>query len=147
MPQLNLAVPDLSSAVPIIALVMLAALILIALTARTLIKSRAFAIALVAVVIIAGSSTIVGSLQSIAVLIGVAGVVTIGLVIALGRNPDVTDLLHSVARQHAPAPAPLDHQIAPPRTAQQLPSPMGEGLGVRVSRSSVIIPNGWGFDE
>jgi len=53
---------DLSSAVPIIALVVLAALILFTLTARSLIQSKALALVALAAIIIGGSSSIVGGL-------------------------------------------------------------------------------------
>ena len=143
---------DLSAALPLLALVVLAALILVALTARALIKSRAFTIALITAVVILGSSTIVGSLQSIALLLGVAGVIMIGLVLVLGRNPDVLDLLHVVARNTAvsrsESTAPLlpivehDRQIGSPRSAQQLPAPQSN---VRPAQRVIRLPKGWGF--
>lgn len=143
---------DLSAALPLLALVVLGALILFALTARTLIASRAFTIALVAAVVVLGSTTIVGSLQSIALLLGVAGVAVIGLVLALGRNPDVLDLLHVVARNTAvsrsestaPLPPIVEHdrQIGSPRSVQQLPAPQSN---VRPAQRVIRLPKDWGF--
>ncbi len=148
MPQITLPIElpaiDLSTVVPLLALVVLAALILITLTARSLIKSRAFTIATVAAVVVLGSSTIVGSLQSIAVLIGVAGAVTIGLVIVLGRTPDVTELLHTVvARREPPAPQLPTAVITQPPL---LNAPRQAAAPTRRRASSTVnVPKDWGF--
>lgn len=152
MPQITLPIElpaiDLGTIVPIVALVVLAALILATLTARSIIKSRAFGLGLFALIIIAGSSTIVGSLQAIAVLIGVAGVVTIGLVIALNRSPDVTDLLHIAVSRRDTTPQ------LPPATRYVLPAPrQSEGQGAMVvtqratANRATRPPEGWGFDD
>ena len=150
MPQITLPMElpaiDLGTIVPIVALVVLAALILATLTARSLIQSRAFTIAIVAAVVVLGSSTIVGSLQAIALLIGVAGVVTIGLVVALHRSPDVTDLLHIAVSRRDTTPQ------LPPATRYVLPAPrQGEGQGAMIvtQRTSHTTrpPEGWGFDD
>lgn len=141
---LELPAIDLGTIVPIIALVMLGALILVTLTAHSLIKSRAFGLGLFALIIIAGSATIVGSLQALAVLIGVAGVVAIGLIVVLGRNPDVIDLLHT-ARPQTPPQLPPGWDQQP---QAQLPPPAGRSASPAVRRSSSRIvrpPDGWGF--
>lgn len=133
---------DLGSALPIIALVVLGALILFTLTARSLIQSRAFTIAIVAAVVVLGSSTIVGSLQAIALLIGVAGIVTIGLVLVLHRSPDVTDLLHIVVSRRESTP-----QLPPATRPLQLNA--GQSVKVVTQRTSHTTrpPQGWGFDD
>lgn len=148
MPQLNFTMPDvdLTSAVPLIALVILAALILITLTARTLLQSKALAVVAVAAIVIGGSASIVGGLQALAVLIGVAGVAAIGLVISLNRSTDVIDLLHTVVKRDAqavtviqrdaqlPAPRAAVPQIGAPRRAQP-----------QSTYRPIDLPRDWGF--
>lgn len=151
MPQITLPIElpalDLSTIVPIVALVILGALILITLTARTLIKSRAFTVAMVAAVVVLGSSTIVGGLQSIALLIGVAGAVTIGLVIVLGRTPDVLDVVQTVVSRREPAVPQLPQ--LPPAVITQPPllnAPRQAAAPTRRRSSSTVIPpKDWGF--
>ena len=98
---------DLSQALPLIALVVLAVMILFSLLARSLIRSRAFALALVAAVVMLGNGAVVGEIGAFTTLIAVAGVVIIVGVIALGRNPGVLDLLHVVARRERATAAQL----------------------------------------
>ncbi len=149
MPQINIDAPDLSSAIPILALVVLAALILLTLTARTLLQSKALAVVAVAAIVIGGSASIVGGLQALAVLIGVAGLAAIGLIVTLNRATDVIDLLHVVVKRDTPAVTVIqrDAQIAAPRA--ELPRQLGAGRGdgKRANRAPVVIPNGWGFDD
>lgn len=144
MPQITLPIElpaiDLGTIVPIVALVVLAALILLTLTARTLIKSRAFTVVMIAVVVVLGSSTIVGGLQSIALLIGVAGAVTIGLVIVLGRTPDVLDVVRTVANK--PSVPPSQNVIDAPRQTYRLPA-AGQTAQRTARRTSAKIPRGW----
>ena len=138
---------DLSSVLPLLALVILAAMIVIALTARALIQSRAFNLVLVVTTIILGSSTLVGGLQSLALLIGVAGVVTIGLVLVLGRTPDVIDLLHAFvpSRSVPPATIEMDRPIAAPPALPQLPSPPSDVQSAVHAQRSIHLPRDWGF--
>jgi len=153
MPQLNFTMPDvdLSSAVPLIALVILAALILITLTARTLLQSKALAVVAVAALIIGGSASIVGGLQALAVLIGVAGVAAIGLVISLNRSTDVIDLLHTVVKRDAPAVTVIqrDAQLPAPRTsAPQLDAPRTVAprrAQPQATYRPIDLPRDWGF--
>jgi hypothetical protein len=138
---------DLSTLLPLLALVVLAALIIAALIARTLIKSRAFTVALVAAVVILGSTTIVGGLQSLAVLLGVSGLAVIGIVIALHHSPDVTELLHVVVKRDSP-PVILDQRRAelPAQPSLHLPVPSSRRLSVSPSRLHVIrLPKDSGF--
>lgn len=148
MPQLNFTMPDvdLSSAVPLIALVILAALILITLTARTLLQSKALAVVAVAALIIGGSASIVGGLQALAVLIGVAGVAAIGLVISLNRSTDVIDLLHTVVKRDAPAVTVIqrDAQLPAPRSAvPQIGAP--RRAQPPATHRPIDLPRDWGF--
>lgn len=103
MPQITLPITlpeiDLGTIVPIVALVILGALILITLTARSLIQSRALALVALAAIIIGGSSSIVGGLQAVAGVILVAGLVAIGLIVTLGRNREVLDVVRSVVER------------------------------------------------
>ncbi len=156
MPQITLPIElpaiDLGTIVPIVALVVLAALILATLTARSIIKSRAFGLGLFALIIIAGSATIVGSLQAIALLIGVVGVVTIGLVVVLGRNPDVLDLLQLVTRDVVVSRRDTTSPQLPPVVIDQraLPAPtpgQGSRAVTRHSAHATRPPTGWGFDD
>ena len=159
MPQITLPIElpsiDLSTIVPIVALVVIAALILATLTARSIIKSKAFTFVMIAVVVVLGSSTIVGSLQAIAVLIGIAGAVTIGLAVALHRSPDVTDLLHSVVSRRdttTPQLPPAQHPLLLGDGRPQVPNAAvgSEGHQARVvtRRPASHIarpPEVWGF--
>jgi len=144
--QLPIQLPtiDLRAIIPMLALVLLAGLILVALTARTLIKSKAFTVAMVAGVIVLGSGTIVGSLQSIAVLIGVSGAAIVAVIIVLGRNPDVLDLLHLAVKREQPTVTVIEpaRQIEPARTLPQIPATTAP----TARRSHTLtFPKDWGF--
>lgn len=151
MPEITVPIEfpaiNLESTMPLLILVILAALIVIALIAWSFIQSKALAIVAVAAIIIGGSSSIVGGLQSIALLIGVAGVVTIGLVLALGRQPDVIDLLHAIvpARSVPPAVIDADRPIAAPPTLPQLPSPTIDVQSAARAQRVIHLPRDWGF--
>lgn len=138
MPEIKIPVElptiDLGTILPLLVLVVLAALVIVALIVLRLIKSRAFGLAIVAGIIILGSGTIVGGLQALAVLAGVGGFVAVLLVIALGRHPDVLDLVRD-ATKHEQIPAgwaqPIDQprqpiMAAPKQTAERLPAPRGD---------------------
>jgi hypothetical protein len=133
---------DLSTLLPIIALVVLAALILITLTFRSLISSRVLAWAIGAVVIVYGASTIVGGLQSLAILIGVAGVAVIGIIIALRRSPEVTELLHVVVRRDSPTGI-IDQRRAelPAQPSLYLPVPPSLHPSVPSSSRPAVSPS------
>jgi hypothetical protein len=139
---------DLSAVLPIIALVILAALILVTLTARSLIQSRALALVALAAIIIGGSSSIVGGLQAIAGLILVTGLVAIGLIVTLGRHREVLDVVRIVVerptivyRQEQPRTQLLD---APPQT-YQLPAASQTTTPRRRAASTITLPKDWGF--
>lgn len=137
---------DLSSAVPIIALVVLAALILFTLTARSLIQSKALALVALAAIIIGGSSSIVGGLQAVAGLILVAGLVAIGLIVVLGRNREVLDIVRTAVERPAmtverPTPPQLPDVVD---TTYRLPA-AGQTTASRRRTRSGRIPPGMGF--
>lgn len=151
MPEITVPIEfpaiNLESIMPLLILVILAALIVIALIARSLIQSKALALAAVASIIIGGSSSIVGGLQSIALLIGVVGVVTIGLVLALGHQPDVIDLLHALvpSRPVPPATIEMDRHIAAPPALPQLPSPPSDARPAARAQRVIHLPRDWGY--
>ncbi|MBI5564315.1 MAG: hypothetical protein HY870_05440 [Chloroflexi bacterium] len=142
---------DVSSLLPLLALVILGALILLALTARTLIASRAFTVIVVAAIIILGSATIVGGLQAIALLIAVAGLVAIGLIVTLGRQREVLDMVRTVVdrrtAQLPPSQPPvtlIDTQRQQPSTTYQLPAAGQTSMPRRRARS-IRLPRHLGF--
>ncbi len=141
---------DLTGAVPLIVLVVLAALILITLLARSLIQSKALAIVALAAILIGGSASIVGGLQAIAGLIGVTGLVAIGLIVTLGRQPEVLDVVRTIAAKQAPGQSTL---TPPPLTVIDQPPPTyllpatGQTAAPRrhATRRSARLPKGLGF--
>jgi len=152
LPTIEFPAIDLSTVVPLLALVILGALILVTLTARSLIQSRALALVALAAIIIGGSSSIVGGLQAIAGVILVAGLVAIGLIVTLGRNREVLDIVRSVVDKptlvvRGPAPDQSPLLDAPPTTyqlpaqGQSSPSRTTPARRVRAGR----IPPGMGF--
>jgi len=147
--KLPIEVPtiDLNTVSPLFTLVIFAALILITLMARSLLQSKALALVAVASIIVGGSTSIVGGLQSLALLIGVAGTVTIGLVMALGRQPDVIDLLHAIvpARPVPPATIEMNRPIAAPPVLPQLPSPPSDARPAARAQRVIHLPRDWGF--
>ena len=151
MPEITVPIEfpaiNLESTMPLLILVILAALIVIALIARSFIQSKALAIVAVAAILIGGSASIVGGLQSLALLLGVAGVVTIGLVMALGRQPDVIDLLHAIvpARPVPPATIEMNRPIAAPPVLPQLPSPPSDARPAARAQRVIHLPRDWGF--
>lgn len=158
MPQITIpvALPDinLGQIVPIVALVILGALILVTLTARSLIKSRAFTIAAIALIFVAGSSTlIVGGLQAVALVIGVAGVAIVAVVIALNRSPEVIDVVRLVVDStivmHAQDQPARSQLLNAPPPIGQLPA-AGQTSAPQTAaprrRSSIVtLPKDWGF--
>ena len=141
---------DLTGAVPLIALVVLAALILITLMARSLIQSKALAIVALAAILIGGSASIVGGLQAIAGLIGVTGLVAMGLIVTLGRQREVLDVVRTLVDQRAPTPPTFtpQHPVTlidpPPVMTYQLPA-VGQTAAPRRRTRSARLPRGLGF--
>lgn len=148
LPPIEFPAIDLSTVVPIVALVILAALILFTLTARSLIQSKALALVALSAIIIGGSSSIVGGLQAIAGVILVAGLVAIGLIVTLGRHPDVLDVVRSVVDKPTIVVGrsePSNTQLLDsPQRPHQLPA-AGQTTGTRrtTRRASARIPRGW----
>ncbi len=142
---------DLGSVLPLIALVVLAALILITLMARSLIQSKALAIVALAAILIGGSASIVGGLQAIAGLIGVTGLVAIGLIVTLGRQREVLDVVRTLVDQRAPTPPTLTPQhpvtlIDQPTATYHLPAAGQTAAPHRhATRRSARLPKGLGF--
>lgn len=148
LPTIEFPPIDLSTALPIIALVILGALILLTLTARSLIQSKALALVALAAIFVGGSSSIVGGLQAIAGVILVTGLVAIGLIVTLGRHRDVLDVVRSVVERptvtvHRPDPPQL---IDAARTTYQLPA-AGQTTQTRrrVAHRSGRLPPGMRF--
>ena len=143
---INLPTLDLSSLLPLLALVVLGALIVFTLVAHSVIQSRALALIVIAAIIVLGSSTIVGSLQAIAGLIAVAGLVAIGLIVTLGRHREVLDVVRTLAEKQLP---PLTDQrtsimLDAPQTTYQLPAAGQTSAPRRTTRRSTVkIPRGW----
>lgn len=141
---------DLSSALPLIALVVLAALILFTLTARSLLQSKGLAIVALAAILIGGSASIVGGLHAIAGLIGVTGLVAIGLIVTLGRQPEVLDMVRTLVDQRTPpstlTPPPVNGIDQPPSMTYHLPA-AGQTATPRrhATRRSARLPKGLGF--
>jgi hypothetical protein len=140
---------DLSAVLPLLALVVLVALIVFMLVARSVIQSRALALIVIAAIIVLGSSTIVGGLQAIAGLIGVTGLVAIGLIVTLGRNREVLDVVRTLAEKSTPIPPTLTEQRPPimldaPQTTYQLPA-AGQTTASRRRMRSVRLPKDLGF--
>lgn len=148
MPPITVDLPniDLSVVIPLIALVILGALILATLTARTLLHSKALAIVAVAAILIGGSSSIVGGLQAIAVLIAVTGLAAIGLIIVLNRAPDVIDLLHLVVKRRDPPTVTVIQRQpgALPAAAPHLPLAAPRHYTPRPTAAPADIKD-WGF--
>ena len=140
---------DLSAVLPLLALVVLAALIVFALVARSVIQSRALALIVIAAIIVLGSSTIVGSLNALIGLLVVAGVTAIGLVIVLGRNPDVLDLLQVVAKRNpSQLPSIIVEQhplLSGQRATPSLPEPPQPSSARRRVRPIIRLPRDSGF--
>jgi hypothetical protein len=144
---------DLGSVLPLIALVVLAALILITLMARSLIQSKALAIVALAAILIGGSASIVGGLQATAGLIGVSGAVAIGLIVTLSRHQAVLDVVRTLAEKQTRTLPPITGQQSsimidaqrPPAT-YQLPAVGQTGAPRRhAARRSARVPRGLGF--
>ncbi len=146
----ELPVLDLSSVLPLIALVVLAALILLTLTARSLLQSKGLAIVALAAILIGGSASIVGGLQAIAGLIGVTGLVVIGLIVTLGRQREVLDVVRTLVDQRAPTPPAFPPQPPvtlidqPPAMTYHLPA-AGQTATPRRRARSARLPKGLGF--
>ena len=137
---------DLSSALPLLALIILAALILIALLARSIVRSKLVVIALIVALVMGGSSVIVGGLQALTGLLAVAGLIAMAVLVLMARQPVLVDLTREVIghlrRESTPTPWP---RVIDQPTQLQLPaSPAATTLPVRHLRSR-RLPKSMGF--
>ena len=137
---------DLSSALPLVALVLLAALILITLLARSIVRSRLIVMALIVAIVMGGSSVIVGGLQALTGLLAVAGLLVIALLILMARQPVLLDLTRAAVQglRPDPKPTPWTHVIDQPTQLQLPASHATTTLPVRHLRSR-RLPKSMGF--
>ncbi len=136
---------DLTSALPLLALVLIVALILLTLLACSIVRSRLIAIVLIVALVMGGSSVIIGGLQALTGLLAVAGVLVIALLVLIARYPELRRLAHAVMEnQRKPTLSQLLHVIDQP-TQLQLPA---SGVGMRPSTHSARsrrVPRSLGF--
>jgi hypothetical protein len=103
---------DLSSALPLLALIIIATLILLTLLARSIVRSKWIVIALIVAIVMGGSSVIVGGLQALTGLLAVAGALVIALLALIARYPELRQLAHAVMEnQRKPTPSQWPHMI------------------------------------
>ena len=134
----------MSSALPLLALIILAALILITLLARSIVRSRLIVIALIVALVMGGSSVIIGGLQALTGLLAVAGVLVIALLVLIARQPELRDTHAVMENQRKPTLSQWPHVIDQP-TQLQLPA---SGVGMRPSTHrarSRRVPRSLGF--
>jgi hypothetical protein len=145
---MNIQLPPiegLSEVLSIIPLVIIIALILVTLTARSIIHSRAFTILAIAAIFIGGSASIVGGLQALSILIGVTGSALIGLIVTLQRSPSVLNAAREVALRRMATV--MRTQDVSPAAPKQLAAPRPPALLNAPRGNTVKIPRGMGFDE
>ena len=137
---------DLSSALPLLALIILAALILITLLAHSIVRSRLIAIVLIVALVMGGSSVIIGGLQALTGLLAVAGLLVIAGLILMARQPVLLDLTREVMRSRPHASKPI---VCPPvidqSTWPQLPASSREALPATRRTRSRRLPKSMGF--
>jgi hypothetical protein len=111
---------NLSSALPLLALIIIATLILITLLARSIVRSKWIVIALIVAIVMGGSSVIVGGLQALTGLLAVAGLLVIALLILMARQPVLLDLTRAAVQGLRPDPKPMPwtHVIDQPAQSQ-----------------------------
>ena len=136
---------DLSSALPLLALVLITALILITLLTRSIARSRLIVMALIVATVMGGSSVIVGGLQALTGLLAVAGVLVIALLALIARYPELRQLAHTVMdNQRKPTLIQWPHVIDQPAQSQLPASTSGALPSVRRMRSK-RLPKSMGF--
>ena len=136
---------DLSSALPLLALIILVTLILLTLLARSIMRSRLIVIAIIVALVMGGSSVIVGGLQALTGLLAVAGVLVIALLVLIARYPELHQLAHAVMEnQRKPTPIQWPHVIDQPAQLQLPASHTVTALPVRHLRSR-RLPKSMGF--
>ena len=138
---------DLSSALPLLALVLIAAFILITLLARSIVRSKLIVIALIVAIVMGGSSVIVGGLQALTGLLAVAGLLVIAGLILIARLSCAARLMRDVHRDYGrdPKSRPWPHMIDQPTQLATASSRAMKRCLQRVGRDSRRLPRLWGF--
>ena len=137
---------DLSSALPLLTLVLIAALILITLLARSIVRSKWIVIALIVAIVMGGSSVIVGGLQALTGLLAVAGLLVIAGLALIARQPVLLDLTRAAVQglRPDPKPTPWTHVIDQP-AQPQLPASSTELIPLTHRVRSKRLPKSMGF--
>ena len=137
---------DLSSALPLLALIIIVTLILITLLARSIVRSRWSVLALIVALVMGGSSVIVGGLQALTGLLAVAGLLVITLLILMARQPVLLDLTRAVVQGLRPDPKPTPWtQVIDQPTQPQLPASSTELMRLTHRVRSKRLPKSMGF--
>ena len=143
---IDLPALDLSSALPLLALIIIATLILITLLARSIVRSKLFVIALIVALVMGGSSVIVGGLQALTGLLAVAGLLVIALLILMARQPVLLDLTRAAVQGLRPDPKPTPWTQVIDQPAQpQLPTSSAELIRLTHRVRSKRLPKSMGF--
>jgi hypothetical protein len=137
---------DLSSALPLVALIIIATLILITLLARSLVRSKLIMIALIVAIVLGGGSVIVGDLQALTGLLAVAGLLVIAVLILIARQPVLLDLTRAALHSLQPEPkvSPWT-QVIDQSTRLQLPAADHELTQTAYRGRSRRLPRHLGF--
>ncbi len=137
---------NLSSALPLLALIVITTLILITLLARSIARSRLIVIALIVTLVMSGSSVIVGGLQALTGLLTVAGLLVIALLILMARQPVLLDLTRAAVQGLRPDPKPTPWTQVIDQPAQpQLPTSNISSLPATRQMRSKRLPKSMGF--
>ncbi len=136
---------DLSTALPLLTLIIIAALILITLLARSIVRSKLIAMAVIIAVVMGGGSVIVGGLQALTGLLAVAGLLTITLLVVIARHPELHQLVrNALETRRAPILSNRPHLIDQP-TQLQLPTAGHEAMRSTHRAQARRLPRSLGF--
>jgi hypothetical protein len=115
---------DLNIVLAIAAALVVVLLTLAVLVARSIARSRLIAVAAIVALVVSGGGTISGWLGTLTALLVVIGVMAIGVIITLGHNRGVLELVRSLVKPNDP-PTRVDRsdRIMPPSVVHQ-PPPM-----------------------
>lgn len=133
-----------------IVLVLAAALVVVLLTlavlvARSIARSRLIAVAAIVALVVSAGSTISGWLGTLAMLLVVIGVIAIGVIITLGRNKDVLDLIHALIKPNdAPTLVDRSDLLVPPTVVDQPPPLLNAPAAPARLRSRRSPRRNWG---
>ena len=143
---IDLLAIDLSSALPLLALIILAALILLTLLGRSIVQSRLIVIAMIVALVMGGSSVVVGGLQALTGLLAVAGLLVTACLVLIARQPVLLDLAREMmrSRPHDSKPTVWPPVIDQP-TWPQLPPSRREALPTMRHLRSKRLPRHLGF--